>query len=211
MQIISHRGLWKSLDERNTAVAFERSFAKGFGLETDLRDFNGDIYISHDVPINKKSIMRFSEFLDIYNDFKEDLSIALNIKSDGLQLKMKEILEKNDIENYRLFDMSIPDQKITNDYQLKFLTRLSDLEQKPIMHQESKGIWLDSFFSLWYNPALIESYLKNNKEVWIVSPELHNRNYHEMWKDLKSELNITSKNLYLCTDHPLEAKKYFYE
>ena len=94
MQIISHRGLWKSLDERNTAVAFERSFAKGFGLETDLRDFDGDIYISHDVPINKKSIMRFSEFLEIYNDFKEDLSIALNIKSDGLQLKMKEILEK---------------------------------------------------------------------------------------------------------------------
>ena len=138
MQIISHRGLWKSLDERNTAVAFERSFAKGFGLETDLRDFDGDIYISHDVPINKKSIMRFSEFLEIYNDFKEDLSIALNIKSDGLQLKMKEILEKNDIENYRLFDMSIPDQKITNDHQLKFLTRLSDLEQKPIMHQESQ-------------------------------------------------------------------------
>tara|TARA_B100000886_G_C20155158_1_gene379734 strand:- start:159 stop:404 length:246 start_codon:yes stop_codon:yes gene_type:complete len=75
MQIISHRGLWKSLHERNTAVAFERSFAKGFGLETDLRDFNGDIYISHDVPINKKSIMRFSEFLDIYRHSRRSRTI----------------------------------------------------------------------------------------------------------------------------------------
>ena len=50
MQILSHRGFWKNLSERNTKVAFERSFNAGFGTETDLRDICGKIVISHDMP-----------------------------------------------------------------------------------------------------------------------------------------------------------------
>ncbi len=50
MQVISHRGYWKSAAEKNTTTAFARSFALGYGTETDVRDLNGELVISHDMP-----------------------------------------------------------------------------------------------------------------------------------------------------------------
>lgn len=38
MIIISHRGFWKNIEEKNSIKAFERSFINSYGLETDLRD-----------------------------------------------------------------------------------------------------------------------------------------------------------------------------
>lgn len=41
MQIFSHRGYWKNKQEKNSIVAFDRSFLNSYGLETDLRDMGG--------------------------------------------------------------------------------------------------------------------------------------------------------------------------
>lgn len=41
MQILSHRGYWKSMEEKNSIIAFDRSFFSLYGLETDLRDMGG--------------------------------------------------------------------------------------------------------------------------------------------------------------------------
>ena len=79
MNIISHRGYWKSPVEKNQKIAFERSFDLGFGTETDIRDYNGDLVISHDIP-NKKS-MKLEDFLVIVEKYSnEQISLALNIK-----------------------------------------------------------------------------------------------------------------------------------
>ena len=54
IEVISHRGYWKTPEERNAPVAFERSFSLGFGTETDVRDCVRDgvseLVISHDIP-----------------------------------------------------------------------------------------------------------------------------------------------------------------
>ena len=50
MIILSHRGYWKSEKERNQEVAFHRSFDLGYGTETDIRDIQGKLVISHDMP-----------------------------------------------------------------------------------------------------------------------------------------------------------------
>ncbi len=50
MIILSHRGYWKSEEERNQEVAFHRSFDLGYGTETDIRDIQGKLVISHDMP-----------------------------------------------------------------------------------------------------------------------------------------------------------------
>ena len=49
MEILSHRGYWQCPEEKNQEVAFSRSFDLGFGCETDLRDYGGEIVISHDM------------------------------------------------------------------------------------------------------------------------------------------------------------------
>lgn len=211
MQIISHRGYWKFDNEKNTLNSFKRSFDLNFGTETDLRDSNGRVCVSHDMPRTSQSILYFEDFLDLYKTYKTNLPLALNIKSDGLQTSIKQILDKFNITNYRLFDMSIPDQKLVHDHGLYFLSRLSDIEPQPIMLNESKGVWLDSFFNLWYDSDIINTYLDLDKEVWIVSPELHNNSNLKLWRNIKSNIDLSNKKLYLCTDFPEHAKEYFYE
>ena len=67
LEIIAHRGLWQDTKNpndksaQNTLKAFERAFEGGFGVETDLRDFAGQIVISHDIATPKAPPLR--EFL----------------------------------------------------------------------------------------------------------------------------------------------------
>ena len=82
MKILSHRGYWKKPKERNTKVAFERSFSLGFGTETDIRDHNGKLVISHDMASN--DAMLAEKFFDIYCSFSEPLPLALNVKAEGI-------------------------------------------------------------------------------------------------------------------------------
>ena len=53
MIIISHRGYWIQPAEKNTEEAFSRSFERGMGTETDVRDHRGELVISHDMPCRK--------------------------------------------------------------------------------------------------------------------------------------------------------------
>ena len=49
--------------KKNTLSAFTRAFDNGFGVETDLRDYNGTLVISHDVP--QEESLLFEDFLKI--------------------------------------------------------------------------------------------------------------------------------------------------
>ena len=63
MEILSHRGYWKTVTEKNTIIAFKRSFNLGFGTETDIRDLNGNLVISHDMPSTEmKNLVTVEEF-----------------------------------------------------------------------------------------------------------------------------------------------------
>lgn len=204
MQIISHRGCWQSDSEKNTRKAFQRSFENGFGLETDLRDFQRNIIISHDMPIGNE--MGFNDLLDLANE--KEYTLALNIKSDGMASTLNRMLEKNEIK-YFVFDMSIPDMKQYIDLAMPVYTRISEIESVPCFYKESVGIWLDAFFSDWYLPSHIEKWINDGKKVCIVSPELHKRDYLPSWEMLKQNNFSNSQNLILCTDFPIKAKSFF--
>jgi len=207
MQIISHRGYWKSDNEKNTEQAFRRSLECGFGIETDLRDLNGDIVVSHDMPLISNSLLTLSEFFEIYVEY-EKLPLALNIKSDGLQDKIIEKLTEYKIENYVLFDMSIPDQILTLNKKLKFLCRASEYEE-PKIWEKSEGFWADEFDIDWIDKKFIEDITHKNKNIFIVSPELHGRNHLSRWNRYKKIGLRKFSNVYLCTDLPEIAKDFF--
>lgn len=40
---MSHRGFWRNHSEKNSIIAFDRSFLSSYGLETDLRDMAGGV------------------------------------------------------------------------------------------------------------------------------------------------------------------------
>lgn len=200
IEILAHRGFWKTPEEKNKKVAFERAFDNGFGIETDLRDICGKIVISHDMPHGDE--ITFEEVLQILDG--RNLPLALNIKADGQAKEIKRLLEKYNHTNYFTFDMSIPEMVVQNNLGLKFFTGLSDIIKKPIMFEQAQGIWLDSFNSDWfYNKEIVELQ-KQDKKICIVSPDLHKREYENIWNRYK---NI--EGIMLCTDYPDVAKEYF--
>ena len=200
LEIIAHRGFWELEKEKNTLLAFEKAFENNFGIETDLRDFNGEIIISHDIPSGDEII--FEEVLKILD--KRNLPLALNIKSDGLGEKIKNLLEKYEAKNYFTFDMSIPQMIVYKDLELNFFTGISDICPNGILFNDSQGVWLDSFNTDWFDKNEIQKYLNQNKKVCIVSPDLHKREYKSIWEKYKN-----TKGIMLCTDFPIEAKDFF--
>ena len=207
MIILSHRGYWKKVEEKNTKIAFERSFDLGFGTETDLRDHNGHIVISHDMPTGGE--MTFEQLLMVMDG--RNLPLALNIKADGLCLEIKKLLEKYNHTNYFCFDMSIPDLvcQIKND--LKVFTGLSDILLKPVMLNECEGVWLDCFNSDWYDHTEIDNLISQGKKLCIVSADLHKRDVNNQWAVICKSQYIKSSDLMICTDYPERAKEYFNE
>ncbi|SHI70349.1 hypothetical protein [Algibacter luteus] len=210
MKIISHRGYWKEESEKNAIIAFERSFNLGFGTETDIRDFNGELVISHDIP--NKDCISVNLFLEIYKSIDKTLPLALNIKSDGLQSKLKELLNKHEVSNYFVFDMSIPDGLNYLNKGFNVYTRQSEYEPKPSYYEKAKGVWIDEFHEHWITKDTIAHHINNNKSVCIVSPDLHKRDYLKEWnnyKDYSKSGNFS--NVMICTDYPETAKTFFHE
>tara|TARA_B100000780_G_scaffold242162_1_gene184861 strand:+ start:1049 stop:1678 length:630 start_codon:yes stop_codon:yes gene_type:complete len=207
MIIISHRGLWREKEEKNSSTAFDRSFSLNFGTETDIRDFNGDLVISHDIA--SKSCLTLTEFLKIYKSKNTNLPLALNIKSDGLHKKLYDFLKAHSILNYFVFDMSIPDTIMHLEEGMNVFIRQSEYESDSSFYDRASGIWLDAFESVWYSEELVQKHLDNGKKVAIVSSELHKREYLKHWNYLKSWDIINDNNLILCTDFPETATKFF--
>jgi len=210
MIILSHRGFWKNTIEKNQAIAFERSFSLGFGTETDIRDYKDELVISHDIADER--CMSVEIFFEIYKSFDNNLPVALNIKADGLQLKLKNLLEKFEISNYFVFDMSVPDGLQYIKEGIKAFTRESEYEKSPSFYEDAQGIWLDEFYEHWIDLDVIKKHIENDKEICIVSPDLHKRDYIKEWQDYKTiEKNLGIDNLMICTDYPEEAREFFNE
>lgn len=203
MIIISHRGYWKAPSEKNRTISFKRSFDYGFGTETDVRDYNGQLVISHDIP--NGSELTLEEFLAIFSD--SELPLALNIKADGLVFLLKDVLIAHRIKDWFLFDMSIPDMRSYLQAGVPVFARMSEVERTPAWMDEVAGIWLDAFSGIWYTADFVEELLQTGKRVCIVSPELHGQDPVPLWNMLKPISQHPS--LIICTDQPESARNFF--
>ncbi len=207
MIILCHRGCWHKDREQNSKTAFIRAFSLGFGVETDIRDYQGELVISHDIA--SKECIKAEQLFEIYRHFNKDLPLALNIKSDGLQNKLKQLIRKFKIKNYFVFDMSIPETLRYSTSGIKFFTRISEYEQVPCLYPFANGVWLDEFKRHWINKKLVLKYLRDSKKVCIVSPELHGRPYVKVWQEYARLPGNMLKNTAICTDFPEKADKFF--
>ncbi len=206
IKIIAHRGFWLKPEEKNTLGAFERALQNGFGIETDFRDLSGELMISHDIATD--DCMKASIFFDLCNQYPNTDPHAINIKADGLQNLIAPYLALWNPDRYFVFDMSVPDTLGYIKKNLNTFTRLSEYESYQDFDGKAPGIWLDGFHAEWYGMEQINQYLALGKSVAIVSPELHARDHQALWAKIKS-LYTEGMSIMLCTDLPLEAKKYF--
>lgn len=210
MKILAHRGYWNDTIESNSPTALRTALEKGYGFESDVRDYMGRMVIAHNIA--EPHCQDAEEVFRWLHEFGDQFCFAVNIKADGLKDILKTYLGKYCISNYFLFDMSVPQMVEFREMGLRFFTRQSEVEQIPCLYEDAAGIWVDGFWADdWITKELLEGHINAGKEVCLVSPDLHgNGQYKKFWKKIK-QYDMDETKMIICTDHPDEAKEYFYE
>lgn len=205
MNILAHRGWWTHPDERNTLTAFERALAAGFGLELDVRDQNGRLVVSHDPPVG--DTLDFATLLESFDRHGRPGPLAINVKADGLQALLAEMLKPLAPMEFFVFDMSVPDTLGYLSAGLPVFTRQSEYEPQPVFLDRAAGVWLDCFEGEWFDAAVIRGHAQAGRAVAVVSPELHKRSHLDAWAAWRA---ADGPGVMLCTDFPADAKDFFH-
>jgi len=141
-----------------------------YGIEIDLRDnVNGEIHLAHDPFILGEL---FEEYLKHYHHS----FIILNIKSERIEWKILELLQKYNIKDYFFLDSSFPMiHQLVLSGEKNIALRFSEFEGLDTirnMKNTLNWVWIDCFTQ---NPLTLEIYnqLKGmNFKLCFVSPEL---------------------------------------
>lgn len=206
MKILAHRGFWNEQYTKNSLEAIRYALDCRYGFESDIRDYDCKLVISHDIATTanvdaEKVFLELAKHGDKY-------CFAINIKSDGLKDTLFEQLSAYKIKNYFAFDMSVPQMVEYIEKGITVFTRQSEYEKEPVLYSEAKGVWVDGFnCNDWITEELLRDHIEKGKEVCVVSPELHGRKYHDFWEKLLG-MKIDFSKVLLCTDKPDEAKDF---
>jgi hypothetical protein len=200
--IISHRGYWRDPGERNTARAFERSLALGFGVEADVRDDRGRLVIAHDPPLGDEP--ELAELLGAYAEHSASGPLAINVKADGLQSLLADALASTSAPWF-VFDMSVPDALGYARAEIPYFTRQSDYEPEPSLYEGAVGVWVDCFEHDWKDEGAVTGHVDGGKEVCLVSPELHGRAPEAAWELWSAWPVVADPRVIVCTDLPEAA------
>jgi len=206
IELLAHRGWWDRPEDRNTPQALNRAFAAGLGVETDVRDCDGEIVVSHDPPRAGKC-QTLRSMLDMYAKAGNPGTLALNVKADGLQAPVRSVLQEFRIPRYFVFDMSIPDTLQWLKAEVPVFARQSEFESDVQLYDRAPGVWLDAFQSDWYQADLIATHRAAKKKVAVVSPELHGRPHQNIWNLLST---LPGDGILLCTDLIADARRFFH-
>tara|TARA_B100000212_G_scaffold62105_1_gene42314 strand:- start:516 stop:1202 length:687 start_codon:yes stop_codon:yes gene_type:complete len=220
--ILAHRGCWKrySSKDKNSSRALFKALEMGFGIETDIRFYKSNLIISHDQFIESKSfpnILYLDNLLDFYKSNNCKGLLALNIKEDGMSEYLYQKLNKYDINNYFVFDASVPELVNLSNVLEHVYTRESEYEDSLMTNSlKIAGVWIDSFtgnLDYFLKIKKCQNFFKN---IALVSPELHSRPHKDLWKKLlryKLELYPLSmlEKVMICTDFPEELYNFMDE
>ena len=194
-QIFAHRGFWKEGGfAPNSIESLESAFEKGFAVETDVRDQQEEIVVSHD-PCGSST----------YSSFNQELlalgGIAINIKSDGLVSRFAELREHLQESQSFVFDCSFPQILQFRKASIPHALRISEYEKE--LPWNPDYIWLDAFNDDWWVKDAKIRKLMDQTPTIIVSPELHGREFLLVWEEF-SKLAQEVENISICTDFPLQ-------
>jgi hypothetical protein len=163
MKLIAHR--INTLDELQL-------LSTSTPIEFDIRDSAGHCIIQHD-PF--KNGILFEEFLPhLKNRF-----LIVNIKSEGIEYKVLELLKQYKIENFFLLDCSIPMMyKLTQQGETRLAIRYSEMESLDTVLKWSnkvQWIWVDCFTKYPLTSEISNHLHTKGFKLCLVSPELQGR------------------------------------
>lgn len=200
--IYAHRGNEVDRYGENSIQACLSAKRSGFGIEVDLRQKFGEIYLSHDQNLNsvRENLQEISNL---------NISSALNLKEDGLLPIIKKIYDFNLGQHSFVFDGSMPEMYRAARMNIPHALRLSEYEMD--LAWTSDYLWLDGFEKDWWlNNDSINNLFKTRKLV-VVSPELHGRDFEQVWVHLKQLVGLSDNWFGICTDLAEDFRHFFEE
>jgi glycerophosphoryl diester phosphodiesterase len=206
MMILAHRGWWTSPAEKNSQGAILRAFEAGYGIETDVRDHDGSLVVAHDPPKGTGHIP-FEWVIEQFAKADQPGWLAINIKADGLQDPLNDMLRFHCIDRAFVFDMAVPDALGYLRRGFQCFTRESEVEPEPSFLEDASGVWIDCFRSDWITEDSIRKHTQRGRKVALVSPELHGRPHRAAWESWRA--SRLEQELMLCTDLVGEAVEFF--
>jgi hypothetical protein len=190
MQIITHR--------KNT-IADLLSTRTEFGVEVDIRSSGKELIVNHDPFCGGES---FHEWLSYY----KHKTLILNVKEEGLETAVLELIDLFGIQSYFFLDQSFPFivKSISKGIR-QCAIRLSEyesIESVLKMRGQVDWVWLDCFTGAPPPSELVSLSQKNGFRVCLVSPEL--QGYDKSFID-SFKLQYRAENIQLdavCTKFP---------
>lgn len=147
--------------------------SKEYGVEVDVRDFDENLILNHD-PFKSGEI--FEDYLKHYDHG----TLILNVKSERIEYKILELLEKYKIKKYFLLDCSFPMiYSLSKTKEKNIAIRFSEYEGIDTVLAMSKKVdwvWIDCFSKLPINNENYKILKKHGFKLCLVSPELQGQN-----------------------------------
>tara|TARA_B100000959_G_C14784907_1_gene543087 strand:+ start:114 stop:713 length:600 start_codon:yes stop_codon:yes gene_type:complete len=191
MILISHR--------RNLIEELKNTPRK-YGVEIDIRTRGKDLIINHD-PY-KKGVL-FKEWLEFY----DHSLLILNVKEDGLEEELLDLLKKKNIKNYFFLDQAMPSLiKYSLLGERKCAIRISEFESLETVYNfagKLDWVWMDCFTKFIITKDMADRLHEMKFMICLVSPELQGRNAE---KEIPSTLSFLKQNKIeidaVCTKMP---------
>ena len=160
MEFIAHRV--------NTVAELEKLPAE-YGVELDVRDSGNDLIIVHN-PF--ESGENFEQYLKYYHHG----TMIVNVKSERIEHRIIELLEKYNVKDYFFLDSSIPMiYLLSNLGNTNSAVRFSEIEPIELalaMKGRAKWVWVDCFTKLPINKENYKILKDAGFKLCLVSPEL---------------------------------------
>lgn len=169
------------------------------GAEIDIRSSSENLILAHEPFIEGEL---FEKWLESW----QGQPLILNIKEDGLEERILNLLSKYGVEDFFFLDQNYPSlRKLINLGMTKLATRVSDLENiNTALKSGSDWVWLDSFTGDWnYLLRAVKKLYDTGQKTCLVSPELQRKSIQTELKKLQEM--IASNNLSftaVCTKNP---------
>ena len=191
MKIIAHR--------RNTIVDLKQT-PTGYGVEVDIRS-QGDRLIIHHDPFELGE-----SFDDWIAEYRHG-TLILNVKEEGLESRLIEIMRARCIEDYFFLDQSFPFlMKWANSGERRCAVRVSEFESIETaisLAGKVEWVWVDCFTHFPLSQHDGERLKKAGFKICLVSPELQGRDAMAEIPPLAMDLNKRGISAdAVCTKRP---------
>ncbi len=143
-----------------------------YGVEVDIRSFGEKLIIHHDPFVVGED---FNDWLDNYRHG----TLILNVKEEGLEQRLLDLMEKKNIDNFFFLDQSFPFLiKTARQGERRCAVRVSEFESIDTALNLTKKVdwvWVDCFNQFPLSGEEAKCLRIAGFKLCLVSPELHQR------------------------------------